>query len=132
MSTQIGFALRRLLQDVAQHFTQQIKRKALSVDQLGWDNSRLGEIQIDDFIENYWKTQLKKLVNGCKSVLLKTANNMAWVCYREDSMCYIHQILILDDNQDIRERETIDEDGNKISEWSITFDEINKFINSST
>lgn len=95
-----------------------------------------------------WNTALSKIVTGEKKIVtLMTswfppnlkANLSAWVLYRENDTVYIHEKIYipdehefgLDDNGVVIEnepRETISEEGDQISEWKTSVEEINKFL----
>ncbi len=110
----------------------------------GGDGERLGRITIGRFTEQFgcyplrgqsvrsmsaqWRAQLRRLVAGERAVALVTGG-AAWIVYRVGKRCYIQQrYFITRASREIGRRETHGEDGQRISEWSTTLDEVTRFI----
>lgn len=108
---------------------------------------RLGQICIGNFSERFacslvsieglesnWANQLRSLIEGTYSVALVHDPRFAWIVYREDKKCFVQQALSL--TGDFREhldcRVTTTEDGERVSEWSTTIEEISEFIGALT
>jgi hypothetical protein len=104
---------------------------------------RLGQICIGNFSEKFvcsltpveklesnWTNQLRSLIEGAYSVALLHDSRFAWIVYREDRKCFVQQALSLTggfiEHLDCRVTKT--EDGEPISEWSTTIEEISEFI----
>jgi hypothetical protein len=86
------------------------------------------DIGFDD-IENVWRSQLQKLIGGEIAVALVYDPRFAWIIYREGSSCFVQQKLSLDGSfSKIARRQIIDEDGQRISEWTTTISAINQFL----
>ncbi len=119
--------------------------KVLSEADLGSNNERLGTIAVGDFserfacsfpkeeveqLESLWKSQLGRLLEGEKSVALVHDPRFAWVIYRDGSECFVQQVFSEngDFSEHLTKRVTVNEDGERISEWSTTIDEISRFV----
>lgn len=95
-----------------------------------------------------WKDALKKIINGDnKSCLITSMYDPSnanyifiWVLFLDKKVVHIQEhILFLDElnkpfcelnpYESIRSRETVDEDGNSISEWDVQLDDIKVFLN---
>jgi hypothetical protein len=113
--------------------------------QSGHDGARLGEIVIGQFNERFsvhpisaeiqdvqslWRAELRKLVAGASSVALIFDPRFAWVIYREESTCFVQEVLALDGDfsSHLGARHTLTEDGNRISEWTTDLSSIERFI----
>ncbi len=95
---------------------------------------------------NQWLEGCNKICEESKSALMtsihepKKANFMVWwVMHREKNIIYIQNHLLMmegllspfvEENiyEHIRDRETIDEDGNEISEWQTTVSEVQEWL----
>jgi hypothetical protein len=94
----------------------------------------------------HWKLEVEKILNmGRKAALItamidpKNANFLnAWVLYREESNIYVQNSLIILKNfknsfnmenidDFISDRKTVDIDGDFISEWKITLNDLRVF-----
>lgn len=117
----------------------------LSSSELGPDGQRLGRITIGDFTERFvchslpgvsvdempkiWKEQLRSLTQGASAVALVHEPRFAWILYREGEHCFVQQRLAIDGCFDsILPRETVNEDGDRISEWPVSLQAILKFV----
>jgi len=110
----------------------------------GPDGQRLGVITVGDFTERFaccaiignvdalpeqWLTALRSLCDGALSVALVHDPRFAWLIYREAENCFVQQRMSLDgDLQSIPPRETVTEDGDRISEWAVGLPEIRQFV----
>ena len=111
----------------------------------GPEIERVGRIRIGDFEENFaccnlarvgvdefptiWRENLEKLLEGEYCVALVHDPRFAWVVYREGDSCYVQQHFFIEGEFDtIRPRETVNEDGDQISEWSVGFSAISDFL----
>ena len=121
----------------------------------GSDGERLGEIVIGAFrerfaaywrqeenpsaIETEWTTSLQQLIDGEKlAVALRIDPRLAWVLYREGRKVYLQQQLLLptwegsfasDGTIDsVPPRRTLTDEGESISEWCTTVDDIKDFL----
>jgi hypothetical protein len=104
----------------------------------------LGQIVIGDFSETFaigfpssvvcqlearWKAELRRLVEGAPAVMLIHDPRLAWVIWREGDHCYVQQVLSADGTfSDTEKRETLSEDGHRISEWTIAISEMSRFV----
>ena len=83
-------------------------------------------------LENQWKEELRKLLEGKSAVALVHDSRFAWILYRNADHCFIQQAMSL--NGDFAEhlsiRKTFTEEGIKISEWSTKLIEIKQFLES--
>jgi hypothetical protein len=117
----------------------------LPPSQSGPDGARLGEIVIGRFnerfcvhpiggavqdVESRWRAELRKLVAGASSVALVFDPRFAWVIYREESTCFVQEVLALngDFSSHLGARHTLTEDGNRVSEWVTDLSSIERFI----
>lgn len=97
-----------------------------------------GEITVGDFVERFayvastaseWKAELQRLIDGALVVALVHDPRFAWVVYREGDRCFVQQRFSLDGQfLDLLPRETVTEDGDPISEWVTTLEEIRHFV----
>jgi hypothetical protein len=110
----------------------------------GPDGQRLGRITVGDFTERFpchdacvsvdefvtlWKSQLRSLFEGQPAVALVHDPRFAWIVYREGPQCFVQQRFSLDGCFEMIEpRQTVSEDGDRISEWSIGLQAIAEFI----
>jgi hypothetical protein len=111
----------------------------------GGDGERLGRITIGRFTELFgcypprgqslrsmaaqWRAQLWRLVAGQQPAVALVTGGAAWIVYRVGKRCYIQQrYFITRASREIGRRETHSEDGQRISEWSTTVDEVARFI----
>ncbi len=109
------------------------------------DGVRLGEIIIGDFTEqfacytilepvdrldNLWRMELHKLIDGAASVALVHDPRFAWIIYREGGHCFIQQALSLngDFGKRLATRVTLTEEGYTVSEWQTNISTIAQFI----
>ena len=84
-------------------------------------------------IEAQWRRELRRLVDNLdntSSVALIHDPRFAWILYREESACYIHQVfdpegLFVDH---LAYRVTESEDGDPISEWETSVADIQNFL----
>lgn len=100
----------------------------------------LGEITVGDFVERFaywpsrpsapsWRAELKRLLEGAPVIALIHDPRFAWIVYREGDLCFIQQKFSLDGQfSDLLPRETKTEDGDRISQWSTTIQEIQRFL----
>lgn len=127
--------------------------RLLPADQRGPDGQRVGEICVGTFAERFavypfdgtaeavaarWSGELRRLLEGAVAVGLPTAPNMAWVLYRSDREVIVQQMLMLPAVGpklaqggrvvDIPERTTVNEDGDRISEWMTTIEAVAAFV----
>jgi hypothetical protein len=95
-----------------------------------------------------WQDQLRSLVTGVSAVGLPTASNMTWILYRFGSKVKIHQMLMLHGMRELPSKfrhqgprilrsgkvikipdyAAVDEDGERISEWTTTIAAVCKFL----
>jgi hypothetical protein len=97
--------------------------------------------------EESWRTALKRLADGEEVSCLITnmvdpehANFLTtWPLYRIGNQIYVHNVLIFPEDLDepfnpaepwlsVGPRETVDEDGNHLSEWAISLDDVRQFL----
>ncbi len=113
-------------------------------DQLGPDGQRLGRITIGDFSELFacyplagtiddlpadWRNALARLVAGAAYVALIHDPRFAWFIYRDGDSCFVQQILSPDGSFDWHStRNTVTEDGERVSEWTISLADISEFL----
>lgn len=116
----------------------------LPPDQLGPDGQRLGRITIGDFTERFachvvngtvdqlnvdWRKALAQLVAGASCVALVHDPRFAWLVYRDADTCFVQQKLSLDGEFDLNTpRQTVSDDGDRISEWPISLQAISEFL----
>ena len=125
----------------------------LPLSQTAPDNIRLGQIRIGDFTERFgvysvlepfeliveqWMAELQKLVNGSASVGLATSPNMAWILYTFGAKIRVQQALAVDESDlvisdkmqvtCIPQYEDSSADGERISEWITTVDDVRAFL----
>jgi CdiI N-terminal domain len=104
----------------------------------GIDGEQLGEVTVGDFVERFaiwpssapdWKAELQRLIDGAPVVALIHDPRFAWVVYREGDACFVQQRLSLDGRFDgLLPRKTVMEDGDPISEWATSIEEISNFV----
>ena len=113
-------------------------------DERGANGERLGVISAGDLTERFtctpangtvaqlaarWLAALQSLLAGADSVALVHDPRFAWIVYREPEGCFIQQLMSLDgDFETIPPRETVTEDGERISEWAVSLSEIQRFV----
>jgi len=119
--------------------------RVLPLEESDIDGVRLGEIIIGDFMEqfacypvlgpidwldNFWRAELKKLLDGAASVALVHDPRFAWIIYREGERCFIQQVLSLDGDfgKHLAARVTLTEEGNTVSEWQTEISTIAQFV----
>lgn len=97
--------------------------------------------------QSQWKEALRKTIEGnAKSCLITSLNDprssnfyIWWPIYRENESVFIqNHLFFLDEAPEpfdlynpykfVKERVTINEDGQKISEWTVSMDEISDFV----
>jgi CdiI N-terminal domain len=108
--------------------------------------SVLGFWELDDY-KRSWIAGLRRLVSGASTSCLATsvtdpssANFVeVWPLYREESDVYVqNQLLFLDQLprefdptepwESVDPRSVVDEDGQRISEWRVSIDDIQEFL----
>jgi hypothetical protein len=117
------------------------------------DGNRDGELRVGSFVERFtvypfegsveevaarWNDELRLLVNGASAVGLPTASNMTWVLYRVGNEVLVRQMLMLPGVGpklvrggrvvEIPERTNVNEDGDRISEWTTTVEAVSAFV----
>ena len=118
--------------------------RVLPPSERGPDHERLGRITIGDFAERFachdtnvsvddftvgWRDRLKSLIQGEAAVALVHDPRFAWIVYREGDECFVQQKLALDGRfEPIQPRETVSEDGDRISEWPVSLQAIIEFV----
>ena len=76
-----------------------------------------------------WRAQLRRLVRGGHSAVALDTGGAAWIVYRAGKRCYIQQrYFVSRASREIGPRCTHYEDGQRISEWSTTLEEVARFI----
>jgi hypothetical protein len=76
-----------------------------------------------------WRAQLRHLVAGEQPAVALVTGGAAWIVYRAGKRCYIQQrYFIMRASREIGRRKTHSEDGQRISEWSTTVEEIARFL----
>lgn len=131
-------------------FDEQDPTVAIGVIRLGEDHehfeSVLGFWGLDDY-KAIWAAGLRRLVAGASRSCLATsvtdpssANFVeVWPLYREESDVYVqNQLLFLDQLpreldptepwESVDPRSVVDEDGQRISEWRVSIDDIDEFL----
>jgi len=97
--------------------------------------------------ESHWRRELKSIIDGKNRVAIITCYNdpahstemEIWPAYRDDGMVRMqnHLLSYIDLPQGfavsevssyLEDRQVIDEDGNKLSEWSVTIRDIEEFL----
>lgn len=117
--------------------------RVLPRSQRGSDGQRLGEITIGNFTEVFacypvgeslvrmearWQRQLRSLVEGELAVALIYDPGFAWIIYRGDPCCHVQQRFSLQGEfRDLLPHLTVNEDGQRLSEWTITLHAIEQF-----
>ena len=110
----------------------------------GGDGERLGRITIGRFTEIFgcypsrgqsvrsmaaqWRAQLRRLIAGEQPAVALATGAAAWIVYRVGKRCYIQQrYFVTPASREIGPRKTHSEDGQRISEWSTTTEDIARF-----
>lgn len=109
------------------------------------DRQRFGRITVGDFSEKFachdvdvavdafpavWKARLASLLNGEQAVALVHDPRFAWIVYRVSDICYIQQRLAINGCfKQIPSRQTVSEDGERISEWPVPLNAVAQFVN---
>jgi hypothetical protein len=76
-----------------------------------------------------WRAQLRRLIAGEQPAVALVTGATAWIVYRVGKRCYIQQrYFVTAASREIGPRETHSEDGQRISEWSTTTEDIAHFI----
>lgn len=127
---------------------------ALGELKLGEDCEHFGSIlgfwRVDDYEES-WLAALRRLVSGASVSCLATsvidpsnANFLeVWPLYQEEGSVYVQNSLIFPDQlsrefnpaapwESIDPRSVIDEDGEAISEWRVSLDDVREFLESNS
>jgi hypothetical protein len=135
-------------------FDEQDPMVAIGVIRLGEDRecfeSVLGFWGLDDY-KAIWAAGLWRLVAGASTSCLATSvtdpscSNFVevWPLYREESDVYVqNQLLFLDQLQhelnpiapweSVSPRSVVDEDGQRISEWRVSINDIEEFLKASS
>src|SRR5262245_46581669 len=86
------------------------------------------DLPVDDFTEA-WKQRLRSLIEGAPAVALVFDPRFAWIVFREGEHCFVQQRLKIDGCFDsISPRQTVNEDGESISEWPVSLQAIARFV----
>ena len=123
----------------------------------GW-SGLWGRVRLDDFTERFvaplgkwhqsdyeeqWIEGAQRLIDGeHKSAFVVEAGRLWWTAWRESSKIYIQQQLLIDRHYSpawtataanlpydlIGARESQSEDGEELSEWLITLDDLREFL----
>jgi len=135
-------------------FDEQDPFVALGELKLGEDCEHFGSIlgfwRVDDYEES-WLAALRRLVSGASVSCLATsvidpsnANFLeVWPLYQEEGSVYVQNSLIFPDQlsrefnpaapwESIDPRSVIDEDGEAISEWRVSLDDVREFLESNS
>ena len=76
-----------------------------------------------------WRAQLRRLVAGLQPAVALDTGGAAWIVYRVGKRCYVQQrYFVSHASREIGPRRTHGEDGQRISEWSTSVDEVARFI----
>ena len=117
--------------------------RILPSSQRGPDGERLGEIRIGTFAERFacsgvepaeeleakWRSQLRLLLQGESKVALVHDPRFAWIVYRIGNDCHVQQHLYVEGTfESLPNRCTVNEDGERISEWKTNTAEIEQFL----
>ena len=118
--------------------------RLLASSQLGPDGQRIGEITIGEFTEKFpcnssegtvnemelrWRANLRRLIAGESAVDLIHDPRFAWIIYREGDCCFVQQKLSVNGEfYPITPRRMHNENGNRISEWTTSVLEIERFL----
>lgn len=116
--------------------------RLLPPTRLGQDGERLGQIVVGDFretfvcdsaidteLENEWRKQLLKHLDGESAIILHHDPRSAWVVYKEGSDCFVQQRLSTDGSFDnLLPRVTISDGNEAVSEWVTDVAAIRKFL----
>lgn len=104
----------------------------------GSNGEELGEITVGDFVERFafwpskapdWTAELQRLIDGAPVIVLVHDTRSAWIIYREGDACFVQQRLSVSGRfGGLLPRRTKTEDGDSISEWSTTIEEIMRFV----
>lgn len=131
-------------------FDEQDPMVAIGVIRLGEDHeyfeSVLGFWGLDDY-NAIWTAGLRRLISGTSTSCLATsvtdpssANFVeVWPLYREESDVYVQNHLLFLDQlpheldptepwESVHPRSVVDEDGQRISEWRVSIDDIEEFL----
>ncbi|MEO0587274.1 MAG: hypothetical protein AAF078_06495 [Planctomycetota bacterium] len=119
--------------------------RVLPPEELSLYGDRMGLIRIGDFVERFscndhfdlrvedfeahWRRELQRLLRGVSSVPLIHEPMFAWIVFRLGDECFVQQRMSVDcDFRVLSPRETISEDGLKISDWPVTLGAIQRFV----
>lgn len=120
--------------------------RILPPSERGPEGERLGEITIGAFTERFacaaiksveeleadWRCELHSLLAGEPQIAMVHDPRFAWIVYRVGNDCYVQQHLsIAESFKPIPNRCTVNEDGERISEWNTSIAEIEKFLGDS-
>ena len=112
----------------------------ISIGDFYEDFEVITDLSSDD-IQDLWEAELTRFTSAsCNSILLPTwfernIVNRAWACYEVNNNVYIRELLLAVTGEHkfgvdaIPEREVYSEDGDTISEWETTMDDIINFLN---
>ena len=115
--------------------------RLLPGSEISQTGGRLGQITVGSFqerfacslafdgIEERWRQALRSMVAGAPLAVLPHDSRFAWIIYREGRTCFVRQRLSLDGAfDDLLPRETISDNGMKVSEWVTTLEAIEDFL----
>ena len=109
----------------------------------GTSRERFGRITIGTFVERFgcygsaaqisrmeatWRAKLQALVDGAGAVALVHDPRFAWVIYREDSDCFVHQIFSPTRKFGKLLPRSFPTAARPLSEWRTTVSDIHEFL----
>lgn len=120
--------------------------RILPPSERGPEDERLGEITIGAFTERFpcaaitsaeeleadWRCELHSLLSGEPQIAMVHDPRFAWIVYRVGNECYVQQHFSMAESFiHLPDRCTVNEDGERISEWNTSIAEIEKFLGGS-
>ncbi len=134
-----------LSDDAVIHYDEPCALGTIKIDNFQEDfHAPLTYWSIDDY-RKQWREACQDLLNGCeKTALMVTMYDpehanflMTWSMYKVENMVHIQNTILFLDQvsfdeaniaKSISDREIMSEDGDRISEWSVSIDAIEKFV----
>ena len=100
-------------------------------------------VRPEQSLEDVWRRELRRLVDGAPAVVLPVQPGRGWVLYRDLEVVHVQdQLFLVPDTEGdmildgktfaIRPRETVSEIGSPSSEWSTSMESIQLFLESTS